>query len=133
MKKKKSGKGSAGTKRKGPAKTVNEYLAGAPEKSRAMLRKMRAAIRSVVPRSAAETISYGIPAFRHNGIVVWYAAFARHCSLFPTASVIEEFRNELKGLTVSKGTVQFRADIALPIGLIQRLVKARVNQMQREK
>jgi uncharacterized protein YdhG (YjbR/CyaY superfamily) len=57
---------------------------------------------------------------------VWYAAFSEHCSLFPSASVIEEFKDELAGFTTSKGTVQFPSDKALPTALIKKLVKARV-------
>jgi len=88
--------------------------------------KMRAAIRSVVPAAATETISYGIPAFKTNRVLVWFAAFAEHCSLFPTASVIEEFKSELAGFSTSKGTVHFPTDKPLPIALIKKLVKARV-------
>lgn len=80
-----------------------------------------------MPRDASETISYKIPAFRDdNGIIVWFAAFSDHCSLFPKASIIEAFRAELKGFTTSKGTVQFSIDTALPAALITKLVKARV-------
>ena len=68
---------------------------------------MRAVIRSAVPAEAVEIISYQIPAFKTKKVLVWYAAFSEHCSLFPTASVIEEFKDELAGLTISKGTVQF--------------------------
>ena len=87
---------------------------------------MREVIRSAVPAEAIETISYGIPAFKHNGVLVWYAAFSSHCSLFPTAAIIEAFKKELKGYTLSKGTIQFPMDRPLPTALIKRMVKARV-------
>ncbi len=64
---------------------------------------------------------------------MWFAAFARHCSLFPTASVIEKFKNELKGYTISKGTIQFPADKPLPAALIQKMVKARVAEVEGKK
>ncbi len=80
---------------------------------------MRAAIRAAVPAEAVETISYRMPAFKHKRVLVWFAAFANHCSLFPTASVIEAFRNELEGFTTSKGTVQFPTDKPLPIAADQ--------------
>ncbi|HET8892267.1 MAG TPA: DUF1801 domain-containing protein, partial [Candidatus Angelobacter sp.] len=85
--------------------TVDEYLAAVPEPARGALQQIRDAIRSVVPPEATEIISYKIPAFRHKKVLVWYAAFANHCSLFPTASVIEEFRDDLKGFSTSKGTI----------------------------
>jgi uncharacterized protein YdhG (YjbR/CyaY superfamily) len=95
---------------------------------RSRLKEMRAAIRSAVPAEAVEIISYRIPALKLKRVVVWYAAFSEHCSLFPTASVIEEFRDELAGFTTSKGTVQFPTEKALPIALVKKLVKARVAQ-----
>jgi uncharacterized protein YdhG (YjbR/CyaY superfamily) len=59
-------------------------------------------------------------------VLVWYAAFSDHCSLFPTAAVIEKFKNELEGFSTSKGTIHFPMDKPLPIVLIKKLVKARV-------
>jgi len=114
-------------------KNVDEYLAGVPEPARSTLNKMRAAIRSVVPPEATETISYGMPAFKHKGVLVWFAAFSKHCSLFPTASVVEAFKNELKGFSTSKGTIHFPTDKPLPIALVKKLVKARVTQNERKK
>jgi uncharacterized protein YdhG (YjbR/CyaY superfamily) len=114
-------------------KDVDEYLAGIPQPARRTLNKMRAAIRSTVPPEATETISYRIPAFKHNGLLVWFAAFSTHCSLFPTASVIEAFKNELKGFSTSKGTIHFPTDKPLPITLIKKLVKARVAQNESKK
>jgi uncharacterized protein YdhG (YjbR/CyaY superfamily) len=106
-------------------------LARVPEPARSRLKQMRSVIRSAVPAEAVEVISYKIPAFKTNKVLVWYAAFAEHCSLFPTASVIEEFRDELSGYTTSKGTIQFPTDKALPTALIKKLVKARVAQCEK--
>lgn len=111
------------------AKTVDEYFATVPERARKTLAKLRSVIRSVVPKNATEVISYGIPAFRQKKIIVWYAAFASHCSLFPTAAVIQEFRDDLKNYTTSKGTIQFPLDEALPSALIKRIVKTRVVEL----
>lgn len=116
----------------GGRKDVDKYVAAAAKPARSMLKEMRALIRSALPAEATETISYRIPAFRHNGIVVWYAAFANHCSLFPTAAVIEMFKDELKDYSTSKGTIQFPTDKPLPKALIKRIVKARVAAMQRK-
>ena len=107
-------------------KTVDEYLATVPQPARNTLDQMRAAIRSAVPADAIETISYSIPAFKLKKVLVWYAAFANHVSLFPTASVIESFKNELQGFSISKGTIQFPIDKPLPIALIKKIVKFRV-------
>ena len=133
MKKAKSSKSGSPTKRGRTPKNFDEYAATVPERARGALIKMREVIRSTAPSDATETISYGIPAFRHNGILVWFAAFSKHCSLFPTASVIEAFKSELKGYSVSKETIQFPVDKPLPIALIKKLVKARVAQNENKK
>ena len=112
--------------------TVKAYLARVPEPARGNLDKLRASIRSAVPADAAEVISYGIPAFRTKRVLVWYAAFANHCSLFPTASVIEAFRDELKGYSTSKGTIHFPIDKPLPTALVKKLVQARVAEVKGE-
>jgi uncharacterized protein YdhG (YjbR/CyaY superfamily) len=124
---------SGAPKHSGAPKSVDEYLAAVPQPARDTLHKMRATIRSIVPAEATEIISYGMPAFRHNGVLVWFAAFSNHCSLFPTASVIEAFKNDLKGYSASKGTIHFPADKPLPTTLIKKLVKARVAQNEVKK
>jgi uncharacterized protein YdhG (YjbR/CyaY superfamily) len=126
MKKTKSGNRASAAKSKRAAKNVEEYLAGVPQPARSTFTKLRETVRSTVPGDATETISYGIPAFKSNGTLVWFAAFSNHCSLFPTASVLEAFKNELKDYSTSKGTIHFPLDKPLPIALIKKLVKARV-------
>jgi uncharacterized protein YdhG (YjbR/CyaY superfamily) len=114
-------------------KSVDDYLAGVPEPARSHFSKIRAAIRSAVPDEAAETISYGIPALKHKKVLVWFAAFSEHCSLFPTASVIEKFKSELKDFSTSKGTIHFPLDKPAPTALIKKIVKARVAQSESKK
>ena len=133
MRKAKSGNRSSAARGRGAPKNVDEYLAGIPEPARGTLSKVRAAIRSAVPPQAAEAISYGIPAFRYKGVLVWYAAFSNHCSLFPTASVIEAFKKELKGFSPTKGTIHFPTDKPLPAALVKKMVKARVAQVESKK
>src|SRR5215469_8548762 len=108
-------------------KTPDEYLAGAPEPARSTLEHIRKVIWSVVPKETTEVISYGIPMFKYKGMLVAYAAYAKHCSLFPTGSgVIEKFSKELKNYSTNKGTIRFPADKPLPDTLIKKIVKARV-------
>src|SRR5579872_682721 len=94
MKRAKLGKAKA-TQSKAKAKTVEQYLAQTQEPARSTLNRVRETIRSAVPTDVEEVMSYGIPAFKWKKMVVWYAAFADHCSLFPTASVIAKFKEEL--------------------------------------
>ncbi len=116
--------------RKGKApKTVDEYLAGLPEPACSTLKHIRSVIQSVVPKETTEVISYGIPMFKFNGMLVGYAAFKNHCSLFPTGSgVLDQFENELRGHRVSKGTIHFPSDKPLPDALVKKIVKARVKE-----
>jgi uncharacterized protein YdhG (YjbR/CyaY superfamily) len=107
-------------------KTVAGYVASVPKPARAAFTKLRATIRSAVPRTATEVISYQIPAFKDGRVLVWFAAFSNHCSLFPTNAVIEKFADELQAFSTSKGTVQFPLDKPLPVSLIKQMVKARV-------
>ena len=108
-------------------KTPDDYLAGIPEPAHSTLQHIREVIRSVVPKETTEVISYGIPMFKFNGMLVGYAAFAKHCSLFPTGSgVIERFGKELKNYSTNKGTIRFPPDKPLPDALIKKIVKTRV-------
>jgi uncharacterized protein YdhG (YjbR/CyaY superfamily) len=133
MKKKIASAHGSATKPSVVPKNIDEYLAAVPEPARSTLNKIRAAIRSAVPPEATETISYRIPAFKHNGILVWFAAFTDHCSLFPGSSVIGAFQNELKGFSTSKGTIHFPTDKPLPTALVRKLVKARVAENESRK
>jgi uncharacterized protein YdhG (YjbR/CyaY superfamily) len=123
---------STGTAKSAP-RNVDEYLARVPEPALSALTKIRGAIRSVVPAETTEIISYRIPAFKHKKVLVWYAAFLDHCSLFPTNAVIVAFKKELKGFSTSKGTIHFPIDKPVPTALIKKLVKARVAQSEGKK
>ena len=96
MKKAKSSARGPATRGRVAPKSVDEYLAGVPEPASSTLNRIRAVIRSAVPPEATEAISYRIPAFKYKGVLLWYAAFSNHCSLFPGASVIKALKNELK-------------------------------------
>jgi len=113
---------------------IDEYLAGVPEPARTTLNKIRAAIRSAVPREATEAISYRMPTFKYKGALMAFGAFKNHCSLFPMSmAVIAEFKNELKGFPTSKGTIHFPLDKPLPAALVKKMVKARVAQNEERK
>jgi uncharacterized protein YdhG (YjbR/CyaY superfamily) len=108
---------------------VQTYLDKVAEPARTTLEKLRATIRAAAPKDAVECISYGMPAFRYKGGLMAYAAFKQHCSLFPmSASLLDDFADDLKGYRTSKGTLQFPMDKPLPAGLVKRMVKARVLQ-----
>lgn len=116
------------------AKNVDEYLDRVPEPARTTLDKIRASIRSVVPRETTEAISYGIPTFKYKGNLIAFAAFKEHCSIFPmSGAVIGKFKKELEGFHTSKGTLRFPSNKPLSLVLVKKIVKARVAEMDRKK
>ena len=112
---------------------MEDHLAAVPDPARSTLPRVRLAIRPAVPAEAAEVISYGIPAFKYRGSLVWFAAFSSHGSLFPGASVIKAFKNELKGFEISKRTIHFPVDKSLPAALVKKMVKARLAEKPQKK
>jgi uncharacterized protein YdhG (YjbR/CyaY superfamily) len=111
------------------AKTVEQYIAAVPEPARSTLEKVRATIRSAVPSETTELISYGIPMFKYKGLLMGYAAFSNHCSLFPMgSSLLKKFASDLEGYSLSKGTIRFPLDKPLPAALLKKFAKARVAQ-----
>ena len=114
------------------AQNVDEYFANLKGPAHEMLTKMRSTIRSVLPADATEVISYGIPAFRQKKILVWYAAFANHCSLFPGGAVLHEMKEELDGFVTAKGTIQFPMGKPLPVVLIKKIIKKRLTEIDKK-
>jgi uncharacterized protein YdhG (YjbR/CyaY superfamily) len=112
--------------RSGPAKSVDAYLAAVPAKERAVLEKLRATIKAAAPK-AEETISYGIPSFKHHGYLAGFAAFKAHLSFFPGATV-GAFKEELRDYDTATGTVHFTAAKPLPAALVKRIIKARIKE-----
>ena len=109
--------------------SVEDYLAALPAEQRAALEKLRKTIRSAAPE-ATETISYQMPTFKDRGrVLVHYAAFKDHCSLFPASiGVMEALGEELKPYFSGKGTLRFTADKPLPAALVKKIVKARLEE-----
>ncbi len=111
--------------------TVDEYIGSFPVDTRRLLEAIRQVIRRAAP-DAEETISYGMPAFRENGILVYFAAFADHIGFFPTASGIEAFKDDLAAYKTSKGTVQFPYGKPIPYDLVEKIVAFRVRENRKK-
>jgi uncharacterized protein YdhG (YjbR/CyaY superfamily) len=107
--------------------TIDDYITAQPLEKRASLEKFRIIIQKAAPK-ATEVISYGMPAFKQEGILVYFAAFKNHYGFFPTASPIIVFKKELLPYKTSKGAIQFPAEKPLPVKLIQAIVKFRIAQ-----
>jgi uncharacterized protein YdhG (YjbR/CyaY superfamily) len=108
-------------------KNIDDYLAGAPEDVRPVLEKIRQTIHDAAPQ-AEEAISYGMPAFKQNGALVYFAAFKDHIGFFPTGSGVSHFTKELEKYDTSKGTIRFPLDKPVPYGLITKIVKFRLKE-----
>ena len=111
-------------------KTVGDYITAQPAPARATLRRVRATIRKALPR-ATEGISYQIPIYKLDGVMVLYfAGFQHHYSIYPaTPRVIRALGKALAGRVYSKATIRFPLDKAVPSGLITRIAKARAAEV----
>jgi uncharacterized protein YdhG (YjbR/CyaY superfamily) len=107
--------------------SVEEYLAAQPEEIRGQLEKLRVIIKKAAPR-ATERISYNMPAYDLNGILVYFAGYKGHIGFYPTASGIKAFQEEIAKFESSKGAVRFPLDRPLPKTLITRIVKFRLKE-----
>lgn len=105
---------------------IDDYLSALPADKRAALERLRQTIRAAAPQ-AEECISYGIAAFRHQGLLVGLGATRNHCAFYlMSATVLDQFKDAVEGYDVSKGTIRFQSDQPVPAALVRRLVKARI-------
>lgn len=118
------GRTSVPARKKGAvAADVDEYLARVPEPARSTLEAVRRAIRAAAPE-ATEAISYGVPMFRHFGLLVGFGAAGKHCALYGTT--LGSYRKDLKAYDTSKGTIRFPPGAPPPSSLVRKIVKAHV-------
>lgn len=115
----------------GPAADVEAFLAAVPEEARVTLEKLRRTIRATVPK-ATEAISYGVPAFKHQGRpLISYGATKTHCALYVMSpEVMRAHAVELAKYDTGKGTIRFSAGKPLPAALVRKLVKARIAEIE---
>ncbi|MVN20667.1 iron chaperone [Mucilaginibacter arboris] len=106
---------------------IGSYIESFPKDVQEILEQLRLTIRKAAP-DAKETISYGMPAFKLNGSLVYFAAYKNHIGFYPTASGIKAFQQEISVYKNSKGAIQFPIDQPLPLDLITKIVKFRVNE-----
>ena len=107
--------------------TIDEYIQTFPETVREKLQELRLLIREIAPE-AREKIGYGIPTFHLNGNLVHFGAYANHIGFYPTPSGIANFGDELSQYKTAKGSVQFPLDEPLPLDLIAKIVRFRVEE-----
>ncbi len=108
-------------------KNVDEYIALQPLAIQERLHQLRKLIRDTAPL-AKEVISYNMPAYKLNGMLLYFAAHTNHIGLYPTASGIAAFQKDLAKYQTSKGTVQFPHNKSIPFPLIKKIIKFRVQE-----
>lgn len=107
--------------------TVDEYIGSFPSSVRSLLKKIRRVITITAP-AAEEIISYGIAGYKYHGMLIYFAGFKNHVSLYPAPRTDGTFKKELAAYEGGKGTVQFPIGKPLPLDLVKRIVRYRIRQ-----
>lgn len=115
----------------GSPTNIDEYISRFPSDVQESLRKIRDTIKKAAP-DAAEVMKYQIPTFVLNENLVHFAAFKNHVGFYPTPSGIEAFAQELSQYKSAKGSVQFPIKEPMPLSLIDRIVRFRVEEAKRK-
>ena len=109
------------------ATTIDEYIAAFPPEVQAVLQKVRQAVRAAAPE-AEEAISYQIPAFKQNGVLVYFAAFKNHIGFYPPITADPQLQEAVAPYTGEKGNLRFPLGQPIPFDLIERITKLRLRQ-----
>ena len=107
--------------------SVDTYIADFPEGTQILLKQIRSTIKNAAP-DAEEVISYSMPGYKLDGMLVYFAAYKNHIGFYATPTGHEKFKKELSVFKTGKGSVQFPIDNPLPLKLISEIVKYRVKE-----
>jgi uncharacterized protein YdhG (YjbR/CyaY superfamily) len=107
--------------------SVDAYITQSPKEAKELLQTLRTIIKEEAP-DATEVLSYGMPAYKLHGMLVYFAAHAHHVGLYPMPSALIKFEKELTSYVTSKSTIQFPFDKPLPVTLIRKILKFRVKE-----
>lgn len=108
-------------------KSIDDYINQYPDEIKSKLKTLRATIMKAAPK-AVEVISYGMPAFKQNKVLVYFAVNKNHIGFYPTANPIKVFSKELEVYKTSKGAIQFQLDEKIPLALVSKITKFRVKE-----
>lgn len=107
--------------------SVEEYISTFPKEVQQKLEQLRSTIQKAAPK-AKEVISYNMPAYKQNSVLVYFAGYKAHIGFYPTGSPINVFKNELKEYKTSKGAIQFPIESDIPQALVQKIVAYRIKE-----
>ena len=107
--------------------TVEEYISSFPPDIQELLQQVRLTIQEAAP-DAEECIAYGMPAYKLNGPLVYFAGYDKHIGFYPTGSHVQVFKDELAAYKTSKGAIQFPLDKSIPKALVKKIVRYRIDE-----
>lgn len=107
---------------------TDEYISSFPKETQELLQQLRGAIKQAAPK-AEEVISYNMPAFKMNGILVYFAGCKNHIGFYPMPSSIKFFEKELADYKTSKGAIQFPNEKGIPTSLVKKIVRFRIQEV----
>jgi uncharacterized protein YdhG (YjbR/CyaY superfamily) len=107
--------------------TIDEYIAELPEAVKPRIIKLRQIVNKVAPE-AKEVISYGMPAYKYHGMLLYFAAFTNHYSLFAFPNAIIAFKDKLKGYELSKGAIKFPINKPVPVKLVTEIIQFKMQE-----
>lgn len=111
---------------------IDDYLKNVDEPHKSELQKLRLKIKGLIP-DATETISYGMPTLKlNNKVLIHFASFKDHMSIFPNPGPIESLAEELKNYKTSKGTIQFTVDNPMSDQMLETIIKLRLKEINKE-
>ncbi|HOW34724.1 MAG TPA: DUF1801 domain-containing protein [Methanoregulaceae archaeon] len=111
----------------GETRTVDAYISTFPADIRVILEQLRKAIHESAP-GAQEAIRYGIPTFMFHGTLVHFGVYEHHVGFYPTPSAIRAFEDELRPYPHAKGSIRFPLDKEIPLDLVRKMVRFRVDE-----
>jgi uncharacterized protein YdhG (YjbR/CyaY superfamily) len=111
--------------------TIDEYISSQSAEVQILLEQIRQTIKHAAPE-AEEVISYQMPAYKQQGILVYFAAFKNHIGFYATPNGHSQFKEELSGYKQGKGSVQFPIHKPIPFDLIAKIVKFRVSENRKK-
>ena len=109
--------------------SVDQYLTTFDRKTLEKLIELRAFLKKLVPE-AEECISYNMPAYKLNAVLVYFAGYKNHIGFYPTGDGIKQFEPKLSEFKYSTGAIQFALDKPFPFDLIEEIVKYRLAKTQ---
>ncbi|MEZ5171986.1 MAG: DUF1801 domain-containing protein [Bacteroidia bacterium] len=113
------------------SKNVDNYISSQEKETAKRLNVLRKMVRELVPENA-ESISYGMPAYKYKGKpLIYFAAYKNHIGLYATPQGHEAFAKELSKYKQGKGSVQFPLNEELPLDLIRRIILFRKESLEK--